>query len=170
MGSFSDAASDDRTHARRSRLGKGDAYYRYYRARRGRTLNKRLMLAATLAWLLGVGLSSAGATPPAAPPDLARWLFSALEVRRVPCPAYTFQGDRQPRCGFTSLDPEAFAEEVDRLLGRTPATESGVPWPGTPWTEDHGVWLRYVERGGARYALLYTPLDPTFNVQLVRVE
>lgn len=167
MGGFGDAASDHRTHARRSRLGGGDACYR---ARRGRTLNKRLKLTTTLAWLLGVGLSSAGATPPAAPPDLARWLFSALEVRRVPCPAYAFQGDRQPRCGTTPLGPEAFAEAVDGLLERTLATEPDVPWPSTPWTEDHGVWLRYFERGGAHYALLHTPLDPTFNVQLVRVE
>lgn len=123
------------------------------------------MLTATLAWLLAVGLSSAEMTPPVAPSHLARWLFSALEVRRVPCPVYTLQGGRQPRCGATSLDPEAFAEAVDRLLEHTPASE-----PGAPWTDDHGVWLRYFERGGARYALVYTPLDATFNVQLVRVE
>lgn len=120
---------------------------------------KRLILVVAL-----MGPLSLAATPPAAH-EIARWLFNALEVRRIPCPAYTFQGGLQPRCGATSLDPEAFAEAVDRLLERTPATK-----PGTPWTDDHGVRLRYFERGGARYALLYTPLDATFNVQLVRVE
>lgn len=96
----------------------------------------KIGLLAVLAW-------PCTAASPATPPDFARWLFSALELRRVPCPAYAFQGGRQPHCGATSLTPEAFAEAADRLLERAPATT-----PGAPWAEDHGVWLRYFDRAG----------------------
>jgi hypothetical protein len=122
-------------------------------------INKlRAGLLAVLAWSWVVAA-------PATPPDFTGWFFSALEVRRVPCPAHAFQGGRQPRCGVTPLAPEAFAEAADRLLEHAPATNLGAPW-----AEDHGVWLRYFDRAGGRYALVYTPLDATFNVQLVRLK
>jgi DNA-binding transcriptional LysR family regulator len=105
------------------------------------------------------------AAAPTPPPDFSYRLFSALELRRVSCPAHAFQGGRQPHCGVTPLAPEAFVEAADRLLEHDPATDLGAPW-----AEDHGVWLRYFDHAGVRYALVYTPLDATFNVQLVRLK
>ena len=102
-------------------------------------------------------LSAALVQPPA---TLAARLFADLGARVVPCPVYTLEGENQPYCARTDLSAEAFRWAFVRA-------RNGRLEPTGSWREDHGVWLRLYRGGGHRYAVVYTTIARTFNVQVV---
>lgn len=114
--------------------------------------------------LLGVGFAQGAQTPPAENfQTLATQLFRTLEVRAVPCPAYTLDGRNEPICGLTALAPEAFTAAFSRAA-------QGRLEPEGPWAEDHTVWLRIYRAQGVRYAAIYSGIAEAFNVQFIRLK
>ena len=98
-----------------------------------------------------------------APSMWAAPLFTELGARVVPCPLYTRADTNEPLCAQTKLSAEAFVRAFDRARGE------GLE-PLTSWREDHGVWLRRYRRGKRHYAVVYTTIAQTFNVQVVCLE
>ena len=95
------------------------------------------------------------------PPDkIAAQLFAELGVLEVTCPAYTLVGGNRPFCGHTGQAAEAFIRAFDKAFG-------GQFEPLGRWREDHGVWIRRYRRGARDYAVVYTTIASTFNVQVV---
>lgn len=90
----------------------------------------------------------------------AAQLFTELGARLVPCPAYTRADKNEPLCARTELSAEVFMQAFDRARGE------GIE-PLHSWREDHGVWLRRYRMGARRYAVVYTTIAQTFNVQVV---
>ena len=101
-----------------------------------------------------------GAAPVSPTNMWAAQLFAELGARAVLCPAYTRADKNEPLCAQTELSAEAFIRAFDRARG------DGLE-PLDSWYEDHGVWLRRYRRGERHYAVVYTTIARTFNVQLV---
>lgn len=129
-------------------------------ARRPRHRTFLLIFSALTLLLSGVGRAQANDT---ATRKLATDIFRALEVRVVPCPAYTFEGGNLPVCGVSEQTPEAYTKAFDKAV-------QGKLEPQSPWDEDHTVWLRRYTAGGVAYAAVYSSIANGFNVQLVRLK
>ena len=111
------------------------------------------MTALWITFWLGVALAS--------PPNTwAAQRFTELGARVVRCPAYMHAGENQPLCARTELRAETFMRAFDRV--RPKELE-----PLGSWREDHGVWLRRYRSGAHHYAVVYTTVAQTFNVQVV---
>lgn len=104
-----------------------------------------------------------GAAPAALPDMWAEQFLTKIGARVVLCPAYTHANENEPLCAQTGLSAEAFIQAFDGVRG-------GELEPLTSWREDHGVWLRRYRRGKRHYAIVYTTIAQTFNIQVVRLE